>query len=337
MKRIGYLFEQITHLDNLFFAAQKAFRGKKSRPGVALFYFHLETELLTLQRELQKGTYQPRPFRTFTIFEPKQRKICAADFRDRVVHHAICNVLEPLFEKKLIEDSYACRKNKGTHKALKKCQRLAHQFPYYLKCDIRKYFETVNHDILKSLLVRKFKDQKVLELLNIIIDQLVPNGLPGVGLPIGNLTSQHFANLYLGELDHYLKDQLGIRGYIRYMDDFIVFSHSKAEIHEYLSEIYLFLQDHLALELKMESLFLAPVSEGIPFLGFRIFPDLIRLQGTNLQRFKRNVWKRENQYLKGKIDVALLSQSVSSMIAHVSYADTNQVRKSLFEGSFGIG
>ena len=337
MKRYGHLFERIVTFENLHQAAITAFRGKKDKPRVALFYFHMETELLKLQEELVAGAYQPRAFRTFTILEPKQRKICAADFRDRVVHHAICRVLEPIFEKSLIAHSYACRKQKGTHAALRKAQHLTRQYSYYLKCDIRKYFDSVNHHLLKRLLQSKIKDQRLLDLLDIIIDQPISDGALGKGLPIGNLTSQHFANLYLGELDHYLTDYLRIEGYIRYMDDFLVFSKSKCLLHRYLGEINHLLDEKLRLQLKSEATILAPVSEGLPFLGFRVYPQLIRLQGKNLHRFKRNVRKRERQYLRYSIDVDLLSQSVSSMIAHVSHADTCQIRKAIFADSFGLG
>jgi retron-type reverse transcriptase len=202
MKRYGHLFEQVVTFENLCLAAEKAFRGKKDKQRVATFYFHQETEVLRLQEELCSGTYQMRPYRVFEVREPKPRKICAADFRDRVVHHAICNVLDPIFEASSIYDTYACRRDKGSYAAVRRAHEFARRGRYYLKCDVRKYFESVDHAVLKALLRRKIKDETLLALLDRIIDHPIPDAVPGKGIPIGNLTSQYFANLYLGELDH---------------------------------------------------------------------------------------------------------------------------------------
>jgi retron-type reverse transcriptase len=234
MKRYGHLFEKVLAFDNLLLAAHKARHGKQDRISVARFFFHLEPELLTLQAELQSGAYRMRPYRTFAIYEPKRRQICAADLRDWVVHHAICHVLDPLFEASMIADTYACRRGKGTHAAVHRMQALARKMQYFLKGDVRKYFETVDRAVLKALLRRKLKDQALLVLLEHIIDHPIPGGVPGKGIPIGNLTSQYFANLYLGELDHFLKERLRLKGYVRYMDDLLVLSANKPCLHETL-------------------------------------------------------------------------------------------------------
>ena len=337
MKRAGNLFYPTVALSNLWLAAHKAWRGKKDKPRIAAFYFNVEEELLRLQQELITKNYTPQPFRTFMVFEPKRREIAAADFRDRVVHHAICNILEPHFENTLIHDTYACRVGKGTHVAVARAQHFSRRFPYFLKCDIRKYFASMDHNILKHLLARHIKDRRMLALLEVIIDHAPPNSTSGKGVPIGNLTSQHFANLYLGELDHFLKDHLGVRGYVRYMDDFLIFDWSKKRLHILHTKIQAFLLDRLALTLKERATVLAPVSEGVPFLGFRIFPRMIRLQQGGATRFRRKYRQSVRAWQQGKIDDALLVTSVASMIGHVAHADTWRLRKSLFSDAMSLG
>lgn len=333
MKRVGHLFERIVTFDNLRLAAQKAFQGsKKYTPRAARLYFHLEQELLALEEELLTGRYRPRPYRTFLIYEPKQRQISASDVRDRVVHHAICNYLEPLLDHSMIFDSYACRVGKGSHAAVQRAQFFARCFPYVLKCDIRKYFASIDHEILKQILARKIKDPQLLDLLAIIINHAVPEYAPGKGLPIGALTSQLFANLYLSELDHYLKERLQITGYLRYMDDFLVFGPAKAGLRDTLPLIRKFVVDRLLLELKEEAILLTPVLQGIPFLGFRVFPGLIRLDRRRLIKFRRTIRMREQAYLDGEIDEQFLVRSVNSLIAHIAHANTYRMRKDLFWG-----
>lgn len=337
MKRIGYLFERVVSFSNLWRAAHKAWRGKRKKTRVATFFFHLENELLALQSELISGLYQPRPYRTFEVFEPKHRQIAAADFRDRVVHHAIINHLEPVFEKSLIPDTYACRLGKGTHVAVKRAQFFSKRHPFFLKCDIRKYFASIDHNVLKALLWCHIKDYRLLDLLELIIDHPLPNGPLGRGVAIGNLTSQHFANLYLGELDHFVQDCLAVPGYIRYMDDFIFFGPSKSFLHDVHFEVRHFLEEFLTLELKSRATILSPVVEGIPFLGFRVYPGTIRLQGRSRSRFVRQLRNRQQAFLAGEIDERLLSGSVGSMIAHMAHADTRTLRQCLFSDSMGLG
>ncbi|MGE3538492.1 MAG: reverse transcriptase domain-containing protein [Candidatus Tectimicrobiota bacterium] len=337
MKRHGHLFEQVSAFDNLLLAVRQARRGKHHRPRVAHFDFHLETELCLLQDELRSGTYRMRPYHTFIVYEPKQRQICAADFRDRVVHHAICNVLDPLFDACLIHDTYACRRGKGTHAAVKRVQHFARRFPFALKGDIRQYFASVDHGVLKGLLRRKLKDQRLLTLLDQIIDHPLPGGVPGQGIPIGNLTSQYFANLYLGELDHFLKDRLRRKGYVRYMDDFLVLADDKPSLHATLAAIRIFLQDTLHLALKDEVVYIAPVSQGVPFVGFRIYPGMVKLARPQWVRFTRRVQAQETRYHGGLIDEETLARSVTSMIGHTLHADTLAARRHFFSRSLAFG
>lgn len=337
MKRVGNLFNSAIAYDNLLRATKQAARGKKEQQRVAHFLFYMEQELLQLQEELAQEIWQPSHFRIFEIREPKPRRICAADFRDRVVHHALCNVLNPVFDKRLIFDTWACRKGKGSHRAVKRAQAFSRRYPYFLKCDVRRYFDSVDHQVLKQLLRRIIKDQRMLLVLDKIIDHPLPCMPLGKGIPIGNLTSQYFANLYLGELDHELKDRLGIKAYLRYMDDMLIFAKSKQELHHTLIKIDVFLNQTLKLDLKESATQIAPVTEGVPYLGFRIYPEIIRLNSQTLSRFKRRLRLQEQYYFSGKIDVESLSTSVESMIAHLRHANTHRLRQALLSQSFVIG
>lgn len=338
MRRVGNLFEKVVTFEQLYEASKTAFVGKKGKSNVARFYFDLERELIRLERDLVEGTYRPSPYGVFKIYEPKEREICSSSVRDRVVHHAICNVLGPIFEKRFIHDTYACRIGKGTHKARERARVYMKQTKgYYLKCDIKKYFYSIDHAILKSLLTRMIKDEKFMDLLSTVIDHQVPGAPLGKGLPIGNLTSQYFANLYLGELDHFVKDRLGVKCYIRYMDDFIIFSSEKGELRDLLHFIDDFIRNSLALELKEKATKLAPVSDGVPFLGFRMFPNLIRLQRPNLIRMRRKIRRKEGKYLSGKITQEALVQAVASLTGYAKHADSMQLRRKLFEGSMQFG
>ena len=248
MKRYGDLFEKIVSWDNLVEAARMALRGRK-RINAARFYFHLETELIQLEDELRSGAYRPLPYRVFEIFEPKRRVISAADIRDRVVHHAICRILEPIFERRAISDSFACRRGKGSQAAAQRVQDLMRRDEWFLKCDISQYFASIDHQRLQGLLRRIIRDRQLLALLDQIIEAPLPGLPPGRGLPIGNLTSQHFANLYLGELDHFIKERLRVGGYVRYMDDFLLFGATRDGLREQHDQIRNFLDQHLGLAL----------------------------------------------------------------------------------------
>ncbi len=254
MKRHGNLWPQVISFERLLHAAEEARKGKRFRPAVAAFHFDQERALWKLHEELAAKTYRPGEYRSFFIYEPKKRQISAAPYRDRVVHHALVNVLEPIYERTFIHDSYACRKGKGTHAGVKRCQEFAGRFRYVLKADIQKFFPSLDHEILKALVALKIKDPDVLWLVNHIIDGSNPQEeilsyfpgddlfTPGErrrGIPIGNQTSQFFANVYLDPLDHFVKDRLGMKGYVRYVDDFLVFSNDKnhlADVREQISE-----------------------------------------------------------------------------------------------------
>lgn len=330
MKRVGHLFEKVIEFENLVCAAKRTVRGKKHHAPAAIFLLDLEKEAIALQEELSSGSYRPGPYFEFEVREPKVRRICSSIVRDRAVHHAICNVIGPYFERRLIHDTYACRVGKGSHAAVRRCQAFVRRYPYFLKCDIAKYFESVDHATLKALLARIFKDPRLLELLNQIINHQAPGAPSGKGLPIGNLTSQHFANLYLGELDHFVQGELRPRAYLRYMDDFILFHESKDDLHKALAQIRTFAENVLRLSLKDKATIIAPVSGGVPYLGFRIFPGLIRLQRANLVRLRKKIAARERDYTRGYISEEDLLRSMNSMIAHASHGNiTALMRKEI--------
>lgn len=333
MKRDGNLFEEVVSFENLLVAAKRAFRGKKDKARVARFYFDLENELLCIREELQDKTYRPRTLRIFKIREPKVREIGASDFRDRVVHHAVCNIIEPILERGYIHHSYACRVGKGTHRAVRQAQIFSRTNRYYLKCDVRQYFARIDRNILKEIIDRKFKDHDLIWLLNTLIDS-AQSDQPGKGIPIGSLTSQHFANLYLDRLDHYIKDSLRVKGYLRYMDDFILFGDEKTDLHSLHFSIRNFLHDELELKLKDKATMLAPVLDGIPFLGFRIFPNLIRLKQENKKRALNTLKSRTRAFKAGEISEEEYSRSLMSITDYLKIASTYNLRKDVFDKMF---
>ncbi|MCL2927881.1 MAG: RNA-directed DNA polymerase [Trichodesmium sp. MAG_R01] len=242
MKRYKNLYPQITCFDNLLLAAKKSQKGKKYKQNVLKFNYNLESELLQLKTELETKTYQPGKYNTFKIIERKPRIISAAPYRDRIIHHALFNIIISIFEKTFIYDTYANRINFGTHKALSRFTKFSRSSRYVLQCDIVKYFPSIDHQILKEIIRRQIKCQDTLWLIEKIIDgsnQQIPvlTKFPGddllssinrrKGLPLGNLTSQFFANLYLNNFDHFIKEELKVKKYLRYVDDFALFSDDK--------------------------------------------------------------------------------------------------------------
>ncbi len=320
------LFDRVASFPNLLLAARKAVRGKKRREDVREFLFRLEPALLDLLDQLRAGTWKPGAYRLFTVLEPKPRDIAAVPLPDRVVHHALLNLLEPLFDAESIEQSYACRAGKGMHAAVERARDLARRHPFFLKADVRKYYDSVDHAVLKGMLSRLVADQGVLDLLFRIVDHQPEGAVPGKGIPIGNLTSQHFANLYLGPLDRALA---GGR-YLRYMDDFLLFGRTKEELHRSRAEAARVLGDELRLTLKVPGTFIAPVAAGVPFLGLRIFPGTIRLGRGALRRFSRGWRTRLADLRSERLPEASFHPSAAGAIGHVLQADTWHLRTRLF-------
>ncbi|MCZ8119635.1 MAG: RNA-directed DNA polymerase [Microcystis sp. LE18-22.4A] len=352
MKRYGNLYSQIIEFDNLFLAARKAQSGKRFRDNVLDFNFNLERELMQLQRELKDKNYHPGAYRTFHIIDPKSRLISAAPYRDRVVHHALCNIIAPIFERTFIHDSYANRVGFGTHKALKRFIGFARSSSYILQCDIKKYFPSLDHEILKALIRRKIKCPDTLWLIDTIIDnsneqEAVIDYFPSDnlltplerkrGLPIGNLTSQFFANIYLNGLDHFIKEVIKTPKYVRYVDDFALFAddrdflvEARGKIEEYLIKLRLKIHPISRSERVATKSQLFATKYGASFLGFRILPDRIRVRNSNLHRGRRRLRQLQQDYAIGTIDWKGVERSLISWMAHLEHGDTWQLRKQIF-------
>lgn len=352
MKKICNIYSKIISKENLYAAAYMAARGRRYRDTSADFNFHLEEEIDRLHRELSTKTYRHGKYRLFTIYEPKERKIAAAPFRDRVIHHAVHDVIEPLIDKTFIYDSYACRKNKGTHKAVNRAQEFLRGNKFCFHGDVKKYFPSINHHILKGILRKRIGDEELLCLLDEIIDSAngilqVANGkwdmanseeaishslyaISQKGLPIGNLTSQFFANLYLNELDYFVKLDLRLRYYLRYMDDFLIFSNDKKELLEIRETIRAFLKDRLDLNMQEEKSQVYKTKHGIKFLGFKIFKDYRRLTSDNVRRFRKRLKRFAYLFENGKIDTQEICDSVRCWVAHSKYANTKGLRLNIW-------
>lgn len=343
MKRYGNLWEKLVTWENLVLAARKAQRGKRDRGTVQQFNFNLEQQLLRLQRELEDGSYRPGKFCSHWITRPKARLISAAPYRDRVVHHALMNILEPILDCHFHSDSYACRKDKGTHAAANRLQRLMRRYEYALQCDIRKYFPSIDHEILKGTFRKRIKDKKVLWLMDLIVEysneqEKVLNWFDGddlftpiertKGLPIGNLTSQWFANWMLNDLDHYITGKLGIGGYVRYCDDFIllhndryVLKDAKDKIIDYLGQIRMCLHKR--------KLTIKPVRAGLTFVGYRIWPTHRLIRKDNIKAFRRRVCWMQKAYANRMVDWEDIKIRLDSWMGHARQANSVQLIKRL--------
>ena len=291
MKRAQYLFEQIVTFDNLRLAWTKARRGKGFTKPVQKFSKDVNGSLEEIRHRLLSSDQCWGHYRRFKITDPKERIISAASFDERIMHHAIMNIVEPVIERQMIYHTYACRIGKGTHRAVKYAYEQCRNYPCFIKLDVRKYFDSVNHDILKSLLARIIKDGRCLLLLYGIIDSYCTVSASekhaAKGLPIGNLTSQFFANLYLSPLDHYVLEELHASAYVRYMDDFVLWGSSRFSLCTQLRAIRTFCKERLSLTLKEPVV--SSCAAGIPFLGCRITSDGIRLLQKTLRRKRRKI------------------------------------------------
>ncbi len=344
MKRHGNLYPQITDFGNLLQAAQQAQRGKRYQTNVLRFNDNLANELLRLQQELTTKTYQPGKYKTFHIVEPKKRMISAAPYRDRVLHHALCNVIAPIFEQTFIADSYANRVGYGTHRALRRFTKFARSSKYILQCDIRKYFPSIDHEILKQLLRRKIKCPDTLWLIDTIINasnpqESVQDFFPGDdlftwgerrrGLPIGNLTSQFFANVYLNGLDHFVNEQLRITKYVRYVDDFALFGDDYDILAAAQKEVEAYLAG-LRLHIHPVKNQLFETRHGANFVGFRVLPERIRVRNENLRRSRKKLRELAEKYRLGTIEIETVTHALRSWIGHLLHGDTWRLRERIF-------
>jgi RNA-directed DNA polymerase len=346
-KTFKRLYPRIYAFENLYQAFRKARRGgKRKKECVAAFELDLEANLWQLHEELRTPSYRPGPYHNFYVLERKLRLISAAPFRDRVVHHALCNVIQPIFERRFIYDSYACRVGKGTHRAIDRAQEFAQRRRYVLQCDVQQFFPSIDHKVLRSFLARHIADEKVLWLIDLILEggagvlsgEYRMQWFPGDdllaanrarGLPIGNLTSQHWANLYLDRLDHFVKEELRCHCYLRYCDDFLLFHDDKAQLWAWREAIIEFLTT-LRLRLHEERAVVFPTRTGIPWLGFRVFPRYRLLRKDNVKAFRRRLRRMAEEYQAGQIDAEQMQASIQSWIAHASHGDTYHLRQRIF-------
>ncbi len=320
MRRSSVALQDIAAWDNLATAFHAAARGKTGRPDVEAFRARLDDALSALQDDLLAGTYAPEPMRHFRIHDPKPRLIHAPSFRDRVAHHAIMACVGPVLDRTLVFDTYACRKGKGTLAAVQRAAAHAARFPWFCQIDIRAYFASIDHATLGALLRRQFRNAGVLTLLETIIGSFAASS--GEGLPIGTLTSQHFANFYLSGLDRLVGESPPVRGLVRYMDDIVWWTQEKFAACTVLAAAEAFLADRLRLEIKSPARVGRSVN-GLTFCGFRILPGRLLMSRRRKRLYSVRRAAAERDFAAGRIDAAGLQRafdSVLSLTAHVEAA-----------------
>jgi retron-type reverse transcriptase len=343
----NHLYDRICAFDNLVAAAKLAMRGKRFEDAVGKFNANLEREALRLQRELSEQTYRPGAYTTKIITRPKVRMISAAPFRDRVVHHALCRVVMPLFERKMIGDLYSNRPGKGTHQAIRRAQYFSRRHRYVLKADIKKFFPSMDHAALKAAFRRTIACRDTLWLMDTIVDasnaqEPVCTVYPGddlseamsrrVGLPIGNLTSQWFAGVYLSDFDHWVKEQLRCPGYVRYVDDFLLYGDDKRMLANWREQVGVKLAE-TRLRVNERKTRVFRTCDGVTFLGQRIWPDRRRLCRENVASARRRLLWNVRQYQAGRLDWEALRQRWYSWVGHAEQAQgggiINQLREQI--------
>ena len=338
------VYEQLCSCDNLELAYKKARRGKAKKLAVEEFDKNFYVNLRQLQYELEKQIYEPLPLKRFIVRDPKTRTIHASAFRDRIVHHALINMLEPIFDKKFIHDSYASRKNKGTHPAVQRFELFMRRVSkngrcikkkysnnsiqgYIFKADIKHYFDTVSHAVLVGIIRRKIKDPSIIALIKKILDNF-ESPKPGRGMPLGNFTSQFFANVYLNELDYFVKHILKATYYIRYVDDFVILHHRKKLLENYKDRIVRYLT-YLKLEIHPDKSQIIPLCKGITFLGYRIFYHYKLLRKRNIRSFQRKYKHQLELYKEGFLSQAQLIEQLQGWFGYAQWANTYKMRQDI--------
>jgi len=326
------IFDEIILIENLFLAWKKFVRGKRGKKDVQEFELYLEDNLFLLHSQLADGTWKHGGYKSFNVCDPKSRQIHKASVADRVIHHAIVRVIEPIFDKSFIFDCWSCRQGKGTHGAVLRCHELLDKLHnhnrntvWILKCDIKKYFASINHEILLELLDKKISDDRALCLL----DQIVASFC--LGIPLGNLTSQLFANIYLNSFDHFVKEQLRVKIYLRYCDDFLLASLSKRELKRNLREMRDFLSDKLKLSLHPNKITIRPYHWGIDWLGYVLYPSYRVLRACSRKRMWRNVERKAKLYLGGDGSREEMRSVFASYMGMTGFSWNDEDRKKLNE------
>ncbi len=323
------LYSQLISIEHLLQAWEEFKVGKRNRKDVQFFERNLENNLFFLNQALIKKTYHHFSYTAFNIYDPKFRHIHKALVRDRIVHHAVVSLIEPIFDKIFIYDSYSCRKNKGTHKAVDRLEKFTRIVSknytrgcWALKLDIKKFFPSVDHEILVRLLNKKVTDPDILWLLMNVIESFQSDQGKDKGIPLGNLTSQVFANIYMNELDQFIKHKLKVKYYLRYADDFVIISSKRVDLDQYLEPIISFLNDRLKLCLHPKKIILRKLSWGIDFLGYIVLPHYI-LPRT---KTKRRMFKK----LEQKRELQNFNQSLQAYLGYLKHANSFKIKMELF-------
>jgi len=326
------LYYQIISIEHLFQAWDKFKKEKRRKKDVQLFERNLEDNLFLLHEKLKNKTYKHSPYIAFNIHDPKFRHIHKACVVDRIVHHAIVSAIEPLFDKTFINDSYSCRLKKGTHRAVRRLfhfvRRVSKNYTrscFALKLDIKKFFESVDHRILLVLMRKRVDDQELL----VLIEHILKSFSSQKGMPIGNLTSQFFANVYMNELDQFIKQTLRIKYYIRYADDFVILSDDRVYLEQLVSQIALFLKERLALTLHEDKIVIRKYTQGIDFLGYICLPYCIVPRTKTKRRIFKKLQFRIAQLQKGEITESSFKQTTASYLGFLKHANAHELTQRL--------
>ena len=323
---------RIASLENLHEAFLRAARGKAGKQAVIDFRSQLDENLIKMSRQLMDGTFRFGQYHFFTIYDPKRRTICAASFPERVAFHAMMRICHPVFENYQIFDSYASRIGKGTYKALERAQHFAHRYQWFAKLDICKYFDSVDHQVLLRQLCRLFKDPQLLIFFRDLLDSYETT--LGKGLPIGNLTSQYFANHYLAVADRYMKEQMKVPAMVRYMDDVLLFSNDKAQLLSYVSSFRNFAESELLLEVH------EPVVNytrfGVPFLGYVVYGDRFRLNHRSRVRFCQKMDELTERLHQHYITEREFAMRASCLHAFIDKAESADFRYHYYQSNASI-
>ena len=347
-RRHSNLFPAIANFKALHEAAERAIRGKRGKPGAAAFLANREKELLRMEHRLKDGTWCSGGYTVIEVSQPKPRSVSAAPFRDRVVHHALCAVIAPIWERSFIADSYANRSGFGTHRAVTRYEQYRDRYSHVLRADIYRYFPSIDHAILKADFRRSIACKPTLALMDAIVDGSNPQEPVELlfpdddlftplqrrrGLPIGNLTSQWFANLYLNGFDHFVKEVLRAP-YVRYVDDFALFHDDPAVLAQWRDSIVHYLEGR-RLVLHPRKTFITATAQDADFLGYVLCSNgCRRLPESNVRRFRNRLRGLRDRWRSGTVEKEEIIQRVSSWVAHASHADTWRLRHTIFRGGW---
>ncbi len=324
MRRAGNLKSRIVDYDNILLAVHKAFRGKRDKNDVKDFLKDFENNVAQIFNELLSGTIEFGNYNYFKIFDPKERLICAASIKERIVHHALMNICHEYFDRKLIFDSYATRPGKGIYSALEKAKRAVRRYKYFAKLDVRKYYDSIDHEVLKRKVARVIKDRWLLNIFDKIIESY--SVIPGKGLPIGNLTSQYLANLYLSDLDHYMKESVSVPIYVRYMDDVLILMNNKEELKSAVR--YYIDYAYIELKLTIKPPIIGESLSGIPFLGYTVKSGYLLLSGKSKRRFRHKLNSYDAKLKSGEFTEKDYSNHIIPLLAFTKHASCKSFRMS---------